>query len=52
VNLLAKPITDVQTAADFSSIMSMMREPRRHAGSRCRPTVLPVQTPPVTMLAG
>jgi len=26
VNLLAKPIADVQTAADFSSIMAMMRE--------------------------
>jgi len=26
VNLLAKPIAEVQTAADFSLIMSMMRE--------------------------
>ena len=26
VNLLAKPIADVQTAADFSSVMAMMRE--------------------------
>ncbi len=26
VNLLAKPIADVQTAADFSSIMAMMRD--------------------------
>jgi DNA-binding transcriptional MerR regulator len=26
VNLLAKPIADVQTAADFSSIMAMMRQ--------------------------
>ena len=26
VNLLAKPIAEVQTAADFSSIMAMMRE--------------------------
>jgi hypothetical protein len=26
VNLLAKPIPDVQTAADFSSIMAMMRD--------------------------
>jgi hypothetical protein len=26
VNLLAKPIADVHTAADFSSVMSMMRE--------------------------
>ena len=51
VNLLAKPITDVQTAADFSSIMSMMRNLGVTPGP-VPPTVQPVQPPPVTMLAG
>jgi hypothetical protein len=50
VNLLAKPIAEVQTAADFSTIMSMMRELGVSSG--------PVQAAPqaahpqVPMLAG
>jgi hypothetical protein len=33
VNLLAKPITNVRTAADFSSVMSTMREVGVTAGN-------------------
>ena len=43
VNLLAKPIADVHTAADFSSVMAKMRDARRDAADagvagrrRCR----------------
>ena len=50
VNLLAKPIADVQTAADFSSIMSMMRELGiTHAVAADVPPLQPLQ-PPVSMV--
>ena len=50
VNLLAKPIADVRTAADFSSIMALMRELGMTAQSPpILPTLQPLQ-PPVAMV--
>ena len=48
MNLLAKPIADVQTAADFSSVMAMMRE----LGITAPPAVTGLQSvpAPVSML--
>ena len=46
VNLLAKPIAEVHTAADFSSIMAMMRE----FGITSPPPTLPPLQPPVSMI--
>ena len=50
VNLLAKPIANVQTAADFSTIMSMMRD----LGVTSAPVAQAPQAthPSVPMLAG
>jgi hypothetical protein len=48
VNLLAKPIADVQTAADFSSVMAMMRE-LGVSSARAAAALQPLQ-PPVSML--
>jgi hypothetical protein len=50
VNLLAKPIADVRTAADFSSIMALMRELGMTSQSPpILPTLQPLQ-PPVAMV--
>jgi len=50
VNLLAKPIPDVRTAADFSSIMALMRELGMTSQSPpMLPTLQPLQ-PPVAMV--
>jgi hypothetical protein len=50
VNLLAKPIADVRTAADFSSIMALMRELGMTSQSPpMLPTLQPLQ-PPVSMV--